>query len=753
MKNKSLRILKSFLCQLFWYLFIVQALILLYLLAPKPSNPMVMVPNDFVTIDGPNIIQEGNANNTYTLRVTQNLNQDLNVTLKYSGTAQKDKDYIAPQYVTIEKGKTSVDFNITVVDDPFAELNDAFAVRILTINGETFLKEYNVSNASNVIFTKILDEKPPKYADNQTNNISITGADTIDENNQTTQYTLTLSQPAIEDIDLNLSYKGSAQYGIDYTAPKQLRIHKGAHEAKFTIKTIDDIYKEYNETIDVFISGLDDIGFEDIRYNKSHFTISLQDETPPSQALHLRLHSPKQAMETSKITYKIIADEAVIQDVKLPFSLLASDHNIEKDTLFTTLQKGKKEATLSLIVPDDNILEKKQSLTLVSQDIQSDVYEHIIINMKDNTTQIIDNPHGREENAATITLSSQQNSISEDAQVLNITIASSQTLLKETPFVITYDGVAKNGVDFQGATEAIIPSGHKSTTFMLKPINDNILEGKESFTISLKATSNGGLEKINPITPLTMSIVDEAQPSNKQSASVSLWGPAKIAEATDGNYTIHISQKLEADLKVALHFIDNTAKASVDFQPVTTIIIPKGVQKYSFALHTIDNTVAQTLRDFQIKIKNIQGGGLEKIAVDTQHNSVLTAITDKVDIENAFKRIVASKKIIFAYAKADVDPASFPILNDIAALLIQFPSVDLIVEGHTNSSGNRYRNRKLSKRRAKSVADYLIAQGVDKKRISSVGYGQSRPMVPDSNPRAQEINKRVEFKVKYRNIQ
>ena len=753
MKNKSLKMLKSILCQLFWYIFIIQSLIIIYSIAPKPSNPMIMLENDFATIDGPNIVKEGNANNTYTIRVTKNLNQDLNVTLKYSGTAQKDVDYLAPKYVTIKKGKTSVDFNIDILDDPFAEFNDAFAVRIFTINGEKFFKEYNVSNASNVIFTKILDERPPKEEDNQTNIIKISGPDTITENNQTAQITVALSQAAIEDIDLNISYKGSAKYGIDYTAPKQLRIHKGKYFAKLVIRTIDDMYKENNETIDISISGLDDIGFEDIRYDSSHFKLAIKDERPTSKALLLKLHTQKEAMEDANISYTLTASEAVKEDISLPFSLLSSDANIYKDDIIATLKKGTKSTSFQVHVIDDNLIEQKQQLELISQSTQNDVYESIDINMKDNITQIIDNPHGNTKTAANITLSSQQSKLSEDSQAIKVTLTSSQILPKAIKFLIGYEGVAKNGVDFQAPKEVTMQSGQKTTTFFIKPFNDNIAEGEESFSISLKATTNGGVEKINPITPLKLSIVDEAQPSNEQSAFVSLSGPTKIAEAKDGNYTIHISQKLEDTLKVEFKYIDNTAKASVDFQPVMSVTIPKGVQSYSFSLHTIDNTIAQTLRDFQIKIKDIQGGGFEKIAVNKQHNSISTAITDKVDIEDAFKRIVASKKIIFAYAKADVDPASFPILNDIATLLIQFPSVDLIVEGHTNSSGNRYRNRKLSKRRAKSVADYLITKGVDSKRISSIGYGQSRPMVPDTNPKAQEINKRVEFKVKYRNIQ
>lgn len=748
MKKKSFKIFKSILCKLFWYFFILQSLIIVYFIAPKPCNPMIMIENDFIKIDGPNIVKEGNKKNVYTLNITENLNQELNVTLKYSGTAKRGLDYIAPKYVTIKKGEMSADFNIDIIDDPIAEFNDEFAVRIMSITGNKFFNEYNVSNASNVIFTKIVDEKSPKHEDNQSTIITIDGAENIYENNQTTQYIVKLSQNAIEDIDLNISYKGNAEYGVDYIAPHHLVIKKGESLAKFTIQTIDDIYKEHDENIDIYISDFDDIGFEDIRYERSHFNVHLKDEKNPSQALLVELHSPQQATENTPITYKLTSSEVVIDDVSLPFSIKSDDYNIYKDVIIATIEKGKKEVTFSFDVKDDNIIENKQKLILLPQSTLSDVYELIIINTKDNKTLIIDNPNDKTQSAKII-LSSAINTFVEDSQALEVTITSSQTILKNLEFLISYEGIAQDGIDFQGAKTATIKQGETTTKFIIKALNDNIAEVKESFSIFVKPTSNGGLENIAEIKPLELMLSDEASSMNK-TAFVSLDGPSKIAEATDGNYSIHISQKLEDALEVQLTFIDNTAKASTDFSPIASIKIPKGALSQSFNIHAIDNEIAQTVRDFTIKIKALKGGGFERLDISPTNNSLQATITDEVDIENAFKRIVASKKIVFEYAKASVDEKSFPILNDIATLLIQFPSVDLIVEGHTNSSGHRGRNLKLSKRRAKSVANYLITQGVKKSRISSVGYGQSRPMVNDSNPKAQEINKRVEFKVKYR---
>jgi len=750
MKKKSFNIFKSILCKLFWYLFVLQSLIVIYFIAPKPCNPMIMIENDFIQIDGPNIVREGNAINSYTLRVNKDLNQELNVTLKYSGTAQQGIDYIAPKYVTIKKGEMTSSFNIEILDDPITEFDEAFAVRIFSVTGDKFFNEYNVSNASNVIFTKISDEKVPKHPDNQSTTITINGPENIYENNQTYEYIIHLSQDAIEDIDLNVSYKGNAEYGVDYRAPRHIVIKKGEHIARFKIETIDDIYKELDEYIDVFISDFDDIGFEDIRYKRSHFNIQIKDEENPSKALLLQLHSPQQAAENTPAVYTLTSNEPLIDDISLPFSVNADDKNIYKDTVIALMKKGEKESTFTLMVKDDNIIETEQQLTLESQGTQNSVYELITIDMKDNKTSITDNLDDNT-NSATINLTTNSSSITEDSQMLKIIVTSSQTILEDLALIVNYSGIAQNNIDFEGPSKITIKKGETETTFLIKLINDNIAELKENFSISLKPMSNGGLENIEAGKSLTITLNDES-PSSSEIAFVSLSGPSKVAEATDGNYTIHISQKLEDDLKVELAYIDNTAKASTDFSPLLSVTIPNGALEQSFSINTIDNEIAQTIRDFQIKIETIEGGGFEDVKISPTKNIMKTAITDEVDIENAFKHIVASQKIVFEYAKASVDEKSFPILNDIATLLIQFPSVDLIVEGHTNSSGNKHRNLKLSKRRAKSVKEYLITQGVDKTRISSVGYGQSKPMVSDDNPKAQEINKRVEFKVKYRSI-
>ena len=73
--------------------------------------------------------------------------------------------------------------------------------------------------------------------------------------------------------------------------------------------------------------------------------------------------------------------------------------------------------------------------------------------------------------------------------------------------------------------------------------------------------------------------------------------------------------------------------------------------------------------------------------------------------------------------------------------------VNIAVYGHTDSVGSDEANLLLSKARAKSCMDYLIAHGVPAKRLQSQGFGESKPIDTNDTPEGRAKNRRVEFKV------
>ena len=84
-------------------------------------------------------------------------------------------------------------------------------------------------------------------------------------------------------------------------------------------------------------------------------------------------------------------------------------------------------------------------------------------------------------------------------------------------------------------------------------------------------------------------------------------------------------------------------------------------------------------------------------------------------------------RIYFVVDQADLTPEGEEILGKQAAWLQQYPGVSIQMEGHSDERGTREYNIALSARRATAAREFLISQGVEASRISSIAYGKERP--------------------------
>ena len=85
-------------------------------------------------------------------------------------------------------------------------------------------------------------------------------------------------------------------------------------------------------------------------------------------------------------------------------------------------------------------------------------------------------------------------------------------------------------------------------------------------------------------------------------------------------------------------------------------------------------------------------------------------------------------------------------IKNVSDVLVAHPDYKVILEGHTDSTGSDAYNQKLSLRRAAAVAGALQTFGVDASRISSVGYGESKPIATNSTKAGRAQNRRVDAK-------
>ena len=104
--------------------------------------------------------------------------------------------------------------------------------------------------------------------------------------------------------------------------------------------------------------------------------------------------------------------------------------------------------------------------------------------------------------------------------------------------------------------------------------------------------------------------------------------------------------------------------------------------------------------------------------------------------------------VTFAFDRYDIQPQFQDTLNQIAQTLSAYPSTLIDVYGHTDTTGTEAYNQSLSERRAESVASYLAGRGVNRARIATQGYGETRPLVsPERTEADRQANRRVEIRI------
>lgn len=107
-----------------------------------------------------------------------------------------------------------------------------------------------------------------------------------------------------------------------------------------------------------------------------------------------------------------------------------------------------------------------------------------------------------------------------------------------------------------------------------------------------------------------------------------------------------------------------------------------------------------------------------------------------------------NEKILFAFGKATIEPASEGLLKEIAFVINDNPQIEhLEVAGHADKVGSDPTNAALTKSRAQAVLDALAKLGVDKRRMHAQGYGRYCPIDKGDTEDAREKNRRVEFKI------
>ena len=108
---------------------------------------------------------------------------------------------------------------------------------------------------------------------------------------------------------------------------------------------------------------------------------------------------------------------------------------------------------------------------------------------------------------------------------------------------------------------------------------------------------------------------------------------------------------------------------------------------------------------------------------------------------------VRLNNIFFEYDKFDITPETKPELDRLVSMMKEYPEMTITISGHTDDRGTDNYNMILSNNRAKSVYDYIIASGISDTRLSYQGFGESKPVAPNTDDQGRQLNRRVEFMI------
>jgi outer membrane protein OmpA-like peptidoglycan-associated protein len=102
---------------------------------------------------------------------------------------------------------------------------------------------------------------------------------------------------------------------------------------------------------------------------------------------------------------------------------------------------------------------------------------------------------------------------------------------------------------------------------------------------------------------------------------------------------------------------------------------------------------------------------------------------------------------LFAVNSSTLLPGAQSELQRVATVIRQYPETNIQIAGHTDSTGSEDYNRKLSEQRAESVKTALIGMGVNPSRLTTIGYGEGRPIASNNTEGGRQQNRRVEVRI------
>ena len=131
-----------------------------------------------------------------------------------------------------------------------------------------------------------------------------------------------------------------------------------------------------------------------------------------------------------------------------------------------------------------------------------------------------------------------------------------------------------------------------------------------------------------------------------------------------------------------------------------------------------------------------------------KNGTVDSAVVKNIELQPIEKNAsIVLKNIFFETNRFELTPASLVELDKLVILLLENPTIQIEIGGHTDNVGKAETNLLLSENRAKSVVDYLVAKKIEARRVSYKGFGLTKPIADNNTEAGRALNRRTEMRI------
>ncbi|EJG0653606.1 calcium-binding protein [Vibrio parahaemolyticus] len=602
-----------------------------------------------VTMTGPANVVEGDTTTDYTVTLSDPAPVGSIVTLAYSYTTASGDDITETTQAIIGADGVTATFTIDTVDDVYAEGDEVFRVSVSGIvdsDSNPIFEALNLDNA--FVDTTISDETDPGPEDTVT--VTMTGPANVVEGDTTTDYTVTLSDPAPVGSIVTLAYSYTTASGDDITETTQAIIGADGVTATFTIDTVDDVYAEGDEVFRVSVSGIVDSDsnpiFEALNLDNAFVDTTINDETDPGpeDTVTVTMTGPANVVEgdtTTEYTVTLSDPAPVGSIVTLAYSYTTASGDDITETTQAIIGADGVTATFTIDTVDDVYAEGDEVFRVsVSGIVDSDsnpIFEALNLDNAFVDTTISDETAPGPEDTVTVTMTGPA-SVVEGDTTTDYTVTLSDPAPVGSIVTLAYSYTTASGDDITETTQAIIGADGVTATFTIDTVDDVYAEGDEVFRVSVSgivdSDSNPIFEALNLDNAFVdTTISDEADPGPEDTVTVTMTGPANVVEGdTTTEYTVTLSDPAPVGSIVTLAYSYTTASGD-DITETTQAIIGADGVTATFTIDTVDDVYAEGDEVFRVSVSGIVDSDSNPIfeALDVSNAFVDTTISDETD--------------------------------------------------------------------------------------------------------------------------